>query len=143
MKSKKIFIACICFVIFVMPFSSVANVKNNSDIITVKSFGKVEKTVKGAVVEVGSNNILGIVPFGSGSVKVTGSGESYAGGGKWTYGLSKTNLWSRYVNKERIHGTRVKNRFGVREHRGVKKGVHAIASIEKDIKENYAYIYFN
>lgn len=65
-----------------MPFSSVANVNNNSDIVTVKEFGKIEKTENGAVAEVGVSNIFDIVPFGTGSVKVTGSGESYVGGGK-------------------------------------------------------------
>ena len=85
----------------------------------------------------------GIALFSTGSTKVTGSGESWVGGGKWTYGLSSTNLWSRFVNNERIHGTRVKNSYGVREHRGVKKGIHAIASIQKANSGNYSYVYFD
>ncbi|MDY5435836.1 MAG: hypothetical protein SPG30_03835 [Peptostreptococcus porci] len=43
MSFKKTFIAGICSVILIMPFSSVANVNNNSDIVTVKEFGKIEK----------------------------------------------------------------------------------------------------
>lgn len=143
MSFKKAFIAGICSVILIMPFSSVANVNNNSDIVTVKEFGKIEKTENGAVAEVGVSDIFDIVPFGTGSVKVTGSGESYVGGGKWTYGLSSTNLWSRYVNNDRVHGTRVKNEYGVRESRAVRPGLHAIASIKKAKSGNYAYVYFN
>lgn len=143
MKLRKIFAIAICSTILVLPMKSNANAVGEDDIVTVKKFGTVEKTMDGASVDMDTYSILGIVPFGTGSTKVTGSGESWVGGGKWTYGLSSTNLWSRFVNKERVHGTRVKNGFGVREHRGVKKGVHAIASIRRAKSGNYAYVYFN
>ncbi|MDD7182502.1 MAG: lactococcin 972 family bacteriocin [Peptostreptococcus porci] len=143
MKLGKFFAIAICSTILVLPIKNNANAVSNDEIITVKKFGTVEKTAEGAFVEMDALSTQGIALFSTGSTKVTGSGESWVGGGKWTYGLSSTNLWSRFVNNERIHGTRVKNSYGVREHRGVKKGVHAIASIQKATSGNYAYVYFD
>lgn len=114
-------------------------IPTDDNIVITKPFGLVSYEDEGAYsVSVGDFGFKG-----SGSVSVTGSGESFTGGGKWTYGLSKINVWSRYVNNHRIHSTKVKNGNGATRSSGdTKPGIHAIASVEKTSVGNKAYVYF-
>lgn len=106
---------------------------NNNEFEIVKEFGDVVSSGNSASVNFDS------VVNDKTRIKVTGYGESHLGGGVWTYGLSATNVWSRYKNPVRQHETSVKNKNGYRSSGPTKRGVDAIASLTKARTGNEAF----
>lgn len=132
---KRLLTFMFIFVLFVsMSAPSFANGVEN-DFYTVEELGEITLLENGAHAKFDS-------PDPRLRLAVTSTGESFLGGGKWTYGLSSINLWSRYVNKVRVHRTLVRNCNGTHSSGWTKPGVHAIASIPKCKKGNQAEAYY-
>lgn len=136
MKKNKFLALGLAGILLVAPMSIGAEElesSNNEDFKIVKEFGDVVSSGNSASVNFDS------VVNDKTRIKVTGYGESHLGGGVWTYGLSATNVWSRYKNPVRQHETSVKNKNGYRSSGPTKRGVDAIASLTKARTGNEAF----
>lgn len=139
MKKNKFLALGLAGILLVAPMSigaeerEAANTDNNNDFRIVKEFGDVVSSGNSASVNFDS------VVNDNTRIKVTGYGESHLGGGVWTYGLSSTNVWSRYKNPVRTHATSVKNKNGVRSSGQTRPGIDAIASLTKAKTGNEAF----
>ena len=104
MKKNKFLALGLVGILLVAPMSIGAEEleTNNNEFEIVKEFGDVVSSGNSASVNFDS------VVNDKTRIKVTGYGESHLGGGVWTYGLSATNVWSRYKNPVRQHETSVK-----------------------------------
>lgn len=135
MKKNKFLALGLAGILLVAPMSIGAEEleTNNNEFEIVKEFGDVVSSGNSASVNFDS------VVNDKTRIKVTGYGESHLGGGVWTYGLSATNVWSRYKNPVRQHETSVKNKNGYRSSGPTKRGVDAIASLTKARTGNEAF----
>ncbi|MEE0452194.1 lactococcin 972 family bacteriocin [Peptacetobacter sp.] len=135
MKKNKFLALGLVGILLVAPMSIGAEEleTNNNEFEIVKEFGDVVSSGNSASVNFDS------VVNDKTRIKVTGYGESHLGGGVWTYGLSATNVWSRYKNPVRQHETSVKNKNGYRSSGPTKRGVDAIASLTKARTGNEAF----
>ena len=135
MKKNKFLALGLVGILLVAPMSIGAEEleTNNNEFEIVKEFGDVVSSGNSASVNFDS------VVNDKTRIKVTGYGESHLGGGVWTYGLSATNVWSRYKNPVRQHETSVKNKNGYRSSGTTKRGVDAIASLTKARTGNEAF----
>lgn len=135
MKKNKFLALGLAGILLVAPMSIGAEEleTNNNEFEIVKEFGDVVSSGNSASV-----NFYSVVNDKT-RIKVTGYGESHLGGGVWTYGLSATNVWSRYKNPVRQHETSVKNKNGYRSSGPTKRGVDAIASLTKARTGNEAF----
>ena len=136
MKKNKFLALGLAGILLVAPMSIGAEEReavNNEDFKIVKEFGDIKLSGNSASV-----NFDSLVNENS-KIVVNGSGESWLGGGKWTYGLSSTNVWSRYKNSSRVHSTSVRSGFGTRSSGWTSPGIDAIASIKKSLFNNEAF----
>lgn len=135
MKKNKFLALGLVGILLVAPMSIGAEEleTNNNEFEIVKEFGDVVSSGNSASVNFDS------VVNDKTRIKVTGYGESHLGGGVWTYGLSATNVWSRYKNPVRQHETSVKNKNGYRSSGPTKRGVDAISSLTKARTGNEAF----
>lgn len=135
MKKNKFLALGLVGILLVAPMSIGAEEleTNNNEFEIVKEFGDVVSSGNSASVNFDS------VVNDNTRIKVTGYGESHLGGGVWTYGLSSTNVWSRYKNPVRTHATSVKNKNGVRSSGQTRPGIDAIASLTKAKTGNEAF----
>lgn len=141
MKKNKFLALGLAGILLLAPMSigaeerEAANTDDNNDFRIVKEFGDVVSSGNSASVNFDS------VVNDNTRIKVTGYGESFLGGGKWTYGLSSVNVWSRYKNNQRSHKTSVKSGYGVRNSGWTDPKIDALASVKKSTT-NYAFAEF-
>ena len=136
MKKERIVALGLASVLLVVPMvigaEEVVSEKDN-DFRVVQEFGDVTVSENSAKVNFDS------LTNDKTRITVTGNGESWLGGGVWTYGLSSTNVWSRYKNPDRKHKTSVRSGYGTRSSGLTNPGKDAIASIKKSLFNNEAF----
>lgn len=136
MKKNKFLALGLAGILLVAPMSIGAEEReavNNEDFKIVKEFGDIK--LSGNSASVNFDDFLSK----DDRMLVEGYGESYFLGGKWTYGLSSINVWSRYKHKNKYHSAKVENRYGERNSGKTKPGIDALASLKKANKNNRAY----